>query len=97
MKEANKIQTRIFLVSAKISIRSMKRYQKVPKIASYLFGFFDHIFVQNSEYFNRFKAIGLSEQLLTVTGNLKLDDKPLIDIKQKQYLQGFIKRYYVLR
>lgn len=58
------------LVSATLSERSLKRYQKLPSFARLVFSQFDFIGVQNEVYQERFALLGIKT---TITGNLKFD------------------------
>ena len=62
--------TKISLVSGKISERSANRFLKIPFFSRRLFSCFDHLCVQNEEYFQRFAPFTSRVQ---ITGNLKLD------------------------
>lgn len=58
------------LVSATLSERSLKRYQKLPSFARLVYSQFDFIGTQNQTYQQRFATLGIQT---TITGNLKLD------------------------
>lgn len=64
---------RLLLVNGKVSTRSYQRYLRFPVLAKYLFAPFDHFFVQGTAYAKRFNHLGIDENKITVTGNLKLD------------------------
>lgn len=58
------------LVSATLSERSLKRYQKLPSFARLVYSQFDFIGTQNQTYQQRFATLNIKT---TITGNLKLD------------------------
>lgn len=61
---------KIFVVSGKMSARSLKWYKWIP----WLFKPVDHFFLQNALYEERFRSLGFHN--VTVTGNLKFDLHP---------------------
>lgn len=71
----------IALVNGKISERSANRLQKVPFFAEPLLSMIDTFCVQDAHYADRFKSLGVPEEKITITGNLKWDQtiRPLRD------------------
>lgn len=76
LSELKKNKTVISLVSGKMSKRSQKRFGWVSRFSKRLFSLFDHICVQNEEYYQRFLPF-VNPSKLHITGNLKLDLKPV--------------------
>lgn len=62
------------LVNGKLSERSLKRFQKFRSFAKSLFSLIDRFCVQNRLYGERFQQVGVPEDKIAVTGNLKFDD-----------------------
>lgn len=65
----------IALVNGKISDRSFKRFKKYPYFSNKIFSCFDLLCIQSNHYLERFKALGIDENKLKITGNLKFDDE----------------------
>ncbi len=65
--------THVALVNGKVSERSCARFKKVPFFTRRLFVNFDTLCVQNAVYRQRFLSMGIPEEKLHVTGNLKFD------------------------
>lgn len=63
----------IALVNGKMSQRSLHRYRWAPWFSHRLFGLIDIYCVQNECYRERFVAVGVPNEKISVTGNLKLD------------------------
>ncbi len=76
MAQAKQAGARVLLMNGKVSERSADRFQKVPAFSRRIFSQFDHLCVQSQRYLERFKAIGIPAEKLTVTGNLKFDTIP---------------------
>ena len=76
LKALKKYGAKIFLISAKMSLRSFGRWSKIPFLASYVFSHFDLICVQSEEFFDRFVSFLGNKRKVCVTGNLKLDYLP---------------------
>jgi 3-deoxy-D-manno-octulosonic-acid transferase len=69
----HKLGIPIFLINGKISKRSTERFRFFSRFARPLFSCFDQMCVQNEEYYQRFLSLGISQEKLCITGNLKLD------------------------
>ncbi len=67
------VAPKVIVVNGKLSARTFARYKKMPIIAKYLLHPIDHFCVQGELYKERFMQLGIPEEKLTVTGNLKLD------------------------
>lgn len=74
LKSLKKNGTKISLVSGKMSDRSARRFNRLLFFSKRLFALFDHVCVQNEEYFHRFSPF-TKRSHLHITGNLKLDLK----------------------
>lgn len=86
LKKLKKNGTKISLVSGKMSDRSAKRFDLLRFFSKHLFALFDHICVQNEEYFQKFLPFTNRERL-HVAGNLKLDLKPEV-VQENWSLEG---------
>ncbi|HRW58831.1 MAG TPA: glycosyltransferase N-terminal domain-containing protein [Chlamydiales bacterium] len=76
-----------FLISAKMSDRSFKRFQKFQCVFHKLYDLFDGIYTQNEEYFIRYQKLGFSNHL-KILGNLKLAEVPIpLSIEEKEKLK----------
>lgn len=87
LKCAKKQGAKIFLVSGKISSKSLKRYRKAFFFSKRLFSFIDHFCLQNSEYEKAFASLGIDAKKLSITGNIKFAQK--IKTYQEKELVGF--------
>lgn len=90
LRFAKKMGTKLVVVNAKMSQKSLHRFGKVSFFSKKLFSFFDYICVQNSVYSTRFEKVGVPFSDIKVTGNLKFDeavsrlnDQELRDFKEK--------------
>ena len=61
------------VVNGKISVNSLKRFLKFPSFSHKLFSLIDSYCVQSSHYKERFLQLGIPEEKITVTGNIKFD------------------------
>lgn len=64
----------IAIVSGKMSERSASRYSKFPLFSRLMFGMVDLICLQSVHYKSRFEALGIPQDKIVVTGNIKFDD-----------------------
>ncbi len=62
-----------FLINARLSDRSFRRYQKLQALARPLLGTLRAIGASSAEDAQRFARLGVPEEKITVTGNLKFD------------------------
>jgi 3-deoxy-D-manno-octulosonic-acid transferase len=74
LKSCKAVGAKVALVNGKISERSLGRYLIWPSFSQKLFGLIDKFCVQNNLYADRFKKLGVAEQKIVVTGNLKFDE-----------------------
>lgn len=65
---------RVILVNGKISERSLRRFMRFSWFSRPLFALIDRFCVQNALYASRFEKLGIPEDKITSTGNLKFDD-----------------------
>jgi 3-deoxy-D-manno-octulosonic-acid transferase len=63
----------VFLINARISDKSFKRYKKIKYFLKPILSSFSLIAVQDEIYKERFKDLGASEDKIVVTGNTKFD------------------------
>ncbi len=63
----------VFLINARLSDKSFKRYGKIKFFISPIIKKFSIIAVQNEEYKKKFEALGVSSEKILVTGNTKFD------------------------
>ncbi len=61
------------IINARLSEKSQKGYQKFFPLTQQMLKKITHIAVQNTEDGERFKALGLPAQSMTITGNIKFD------------------------
>ncbi len=88
LSAAKKQGAQLAVVNGKVSERSAGRLKKLPFISKRLLGQFDHLCVQSEIYRQRFADIGVPEQNLTVTGNIKFDsDYAVMSQEERAQLQ----------
>ena len=63
----------VFLVNARLSPRSEKRYRQFRKWVAPVFGMLDHVCVQESEDVARWSELGVIPERITHTGSIKFD------------------------
>jgi 3-deoxy-D-manno-octulosonic-acid transferase len=63
----------VFLINARISDKSFRRYKKIKFFLKPILSSFSLIAVQDEKYKNRFKDLGAPEDKIVVTGNTKFD------------------------
>lgn len=73
-----KKSAKIFFISAKLSDRSFKRLKTFSFFTKKLFQPFDHICLQTQEGYQKFIDLKIASKKLTITGNLKYDQKKQI-------------------
>ena len=66
----------IVLVNGRMSERSARRFKRVPWLAQALVGALDKVFVQLPVYAERYRSLGVPDERLVVTGNMKFDNIP---------------------
>jgi len=74
LNESKKNGASIAVVNGKVSTRSADRLKKFSFFSKPLFNLVDLFCVQNNIYKKRFEEIGVPENKLIVTGNLKFDE-----------------------
>jgi len=71
---ASKVEgAHLSVVNGKISVNSLKRFLKFPSFSRKLFSLIDSYCVQSNHYKERFLQLGIPEEKITVTGNIKFD------------------------
>lgn len=71
-------RTKIAVLNARISKSSYKLFKKIPLFSKKLFSFVDLYCVQSEEYKKRFLNLGVKEEKIHITGNLKFDLKKML-------------------
>jgi len=66
----------VFLINARISDKSFKRYKKIKFFLKPILESLSLIAVQDEKYKERFKALGAPEEKIIITGNTKFDIEP---------------------
>ncbi|MBS0585707.1 MAG: hypothetical protein JSR76_05345 [Verrucomicrobia bacterium] len=75
---AKKNDVNVVLINGKISLASLRNYKRAPRFAKELFSLIDLYCVQSEEYFSSFKSLGVREERIFVTGNVKFDMKEML-------------------
>lgn len=83
LKVSKDVGASVILANGKISRASMQRFQKVESFCQRLFSLIDLFCVQSEHYKERFLALKVPEEKITITGNLKFDgDFPRLSDEQ---------------
>ncbi len=97
LQQAQNRKIPALLLNARMSDRSFNRYKKVKWVTKWIFKKFAAIGVSNEQDLKRFFDLNAPQQLIQLTGNLKLDVevKPLLTYEQKAELReemGFLRK-----
>ncbi|SFV85519.1 Lipid IVA 3-deoxy-D-manno-octulosonic acid transferase [often with also] [hydrothermal vent metagenome] len=78
----------ILLVNARLSQRSLEKYQKYPKFSKQVLNKLTLIATQNQNSADRFKQLGVEK--VVMAGNIKFDQNPSVDSKVLTQLKVFV-------
>jgi 3-deoxy-D-manno-octulosonic-acid transferase len=82
----------VIITNARLSKRSMTRYSKIPLSKEYFFNLLAHVSAQDPIDAERYKELGVLEENVSVTGNIKYNMIVPADLQEKtQELVGNIK------
>lgn len=73
LHQAHQRKCPLFLVNARLSDRSFRRYRKVRRAALHILKRLTHVFAATQQDADRYFALGARPNQVTVTGNLKFD------------------------
>ena len=73
--------TKVALINGRLSTASYDRYSMIPGFAKRLFSSFDIMCLQSELYRTRFCKLGVSENCMHITGNIKFDAKSVMNAK----------------
>ena len=73
----------VVLANARLSEKSFNQYRRLGRAGALFFSGLSHVLVQTRGDQDRFEALGLPKDRLTVAGNIKFD-QPLLNLDQKQ-------------
>lgn len=76
MRNAKKQGAEISVVNGKVSAGSLQRFRRFSFFSRPLFSLIDHFCLQSHTYAERFLELGIPENKIVVTGNLKFDSQP---------------------
>lgn len=74
LRTSKKMGAKTVLVNGKISETSLHRYLWIPFFTRALFSAIDKYCVQNQAYSLRFEQLGIPNNKISITGNMKFDD-----------------------
>ncbi|MEH6564965.1 MAG: lipid IV(A) 3-deoxy-D-manno-octulosonic acid transferase [Halopseudomonas sp.] len=78
--ECERAKVPLVLANARLSERSAKGYQRVGWLVRPMFAALDWVAVQSQAEALRFVSLGVSKSALTVTGSIKFDFRPAVDL-----------------
>lgn len=87
--QLKKKRTPVIILNGRISDKAFQRYRKVRRLAKRILQFVDFVGVQTEYYKTRFLRLGIEEEKVKVTGNLKFS---AFDVDQN-YVCAFQKRF----
>lgn len=90
---AHRADIPIIILNGKLSEKSYLAYKKT-RIFPWLLKKISLLAVQNEEYANRFRDLGISPKRITITGNMKYD---LVDISSENNMRGNIRERFGYR
>ena len=67
----------VIVINGRLSARSLGRYQMLGRAAAGVLARVSHFFLQNEEYADRYRSLGVDDAKLHVVGNMKYDSLPL--------------------
>lgn len=70
---AKKNGAQVVLVNGKISAHSFRRFSRMPRFSRALFSTIDRFCLQGQIYADRFLQLGIPQEKISLTGNIKLD------------------------
>ncbi len=73
----------VVLVNARLSPRSLKGYQRLGRFCSLFFSGLSHVMAQTQKDAQGFELLGIPENRLTVTGNIKFD-QPCVQMTKQE-------------
>lgn len=91
LSQAKRQGATVVVANAKISDKSLSRFLKLQFFSRPLMELCHHFCVQNGLYASRLKLLGVSDQRLTITGNLKFDQT--FSLLTSQQIQDLKKRF----
>lgn len=74
LRSCKRYGAKVALVNGKMSERSMQRFQKFQNFSKLLFSQIDLFCMQNRIYEKRFLSLGIPQEQIHVTGNMKFDE-----------------------
>ena len=90
--EVHRRKIPLLSINSRVSNRSFLRWKRYPKLVQALMNKFDLFLVQSTEFRSRFADLGVREDKLIVTGQIKKESKPLsVDKKQLKELKYFFR------
>lgn len=63
----------VMVINARMTDRSAKRYKKISKLFRPMLSKLSHVCAQGERDFNNYQSLGVSEEKLTLTNNIKFD------------------------
>jgi 3-deoxy-D-manno-octulosonic-acid transferase len=76
---AGRLNVPVVVVNGRITQRSVRRYGRIRPIAKTIFRKVTLVLAQTSEYAERFRQIGCTDETIVVTGSLKYDTAQVAD------------------
>jgi len=90
LHQASRRNVPVYLVNARMSDRSFRRYERFRSITPWLFNRLSHIFAASPGDGERFANLGVAPERITVTGNVKFDVRidPILDPAAREDLRS---------
>ena len=73
IRETRRAGVPVVILNGRISPRKYPRYRRYRHLLPPVYSLLSHVGVQDEVYLHRFQALGVPEERITITGNLKFD------------------------
>ncbi|KAA0441715.1 MAG: 3-deoxy-D-manno-octulosonic acid transferase, partial [Candidatus Thioglobus sp.] len=78
------------LISARLSQKSLAKYQKMPAFSRQILNKLTLIAAQNQKSAERFKKLGTADDKIIITGNIKFDQNPKLNSAVSKQLKNIV-------
>jgi 3-deoxy-D-manno-octulosonic-acid transferase len=86
----HKKQIPSFIINARLSEKSFKKYHKYPNFSRETLNKISKILTQDTQSQARFSKLGVEKNILETVGNIKFDQKSVVDAHTIKQLKSFI-------
>ncbi len=83
LREAYKSNSRVCIINGRLSEKSFSRYGKIKKFMKRVLGYLEIALMQDKADATRLMSLGIRGSKVRVTGNLKFDQEPVVELKDR--------------